>query len=154
MESQILSVRSYKGNHMLSFPALLEAQSDGGFCVTFRDIPEAITQGDNLEDAKKEAINALITAIEFHFEDNRKVPEPSAPKEGEILISLPPSVEAKVMLLNLMLQEHKRPVDLARALHVKPQIVTRIMDVHHATKIDTLAAAFQAFGRQLDIRVI
>ncbi len=46
------------------------------------------------------------------------------------------------------------PVDLARTMHVKPQEITRIMNLHHATKIDTLAAAFGALGRQLDIRVV
>ena len=139
---------------MLNYPARFELQPDGGYCVTLRDIPEAITQGDTLEEAQSEAVGALVTAMEFYFEDNRPVPQPSAVQDGEVLVTLPASVEAKVLLLNLMLQEHKRPVDLARALHVKPQVVTRIMDVHHATKIDTLAAAFQAMGRQLELRVV
>lgn len=139
---------------MFNYPAKFTPEVDGGYSVTFRDIPEAITQGDTLEEAQAEAVNALVTAMEFYFEDNRPVPEPSKARRGEALVQLPPSVATKVMLLNLMLQERKRPVDLARTMHVKPQEITRIMNLHHATKIDTLAAAFGALGRQLDIRVV
>lgn len=43
--------------------------------------------------------------------------------------------------------------DLARATGVKPQEVTRILELHHATKIDTLADAFDALGYRLDLKV-
>ena len=36
---------------------------------------------------------------------------------------------------------------LARALDASPQTVTRIVDLRHATKIDTLAEAFRAIGK-------
>lgn len=36
---------------------------------------------------------------------------------------------------------------------MKPQEVTRIVDAHHATKIDTLADAFVALGRRLELRM-
>ncbi|WP_374258316.1 type II toxin-antitoxin system HicB family antitoxin [Aquabacterium sp.] len=138
---------------MLNYPARIEADPSGGFVVTFRDIPEALTQGYSLEEAKAAAIDALVTAMDFYFEDARQVPPPSKAKAKEVLISLPTSVATKVLLLNTLIQEKKRPVDLAKAMHVKPQEVTRLLDLHHTTKIDTLAAAFHALGRNLDIRV-
>jgi antitoxin HicB len=36
---------------MLRYPARLKPAKEGGFVVTFRDIPEAITQGESVEDA-------------------------------------------------------------------------------------------------------
>jgi antitoxin HicB len=36
---------------------------------------------------------------------------------------------------------------------VRPQEITRILDLHHATKIDTLAIAFRALGYRLDFKV-
>ncbi|MGO4396344.1 hypothetical protein AB4Z46_33860 [Variovorax sp. M-6] len=42
---------------------------------------------------------------------------------------------------------------MARATGVKPQEVTRILELHHATKIDTLADAFDALGYRLDLKV-
>lgn len=138
---------------MLNYPAKFAPEADGGYTVTFRDIPQAITQGDTLEDAKAAAVDALITAMDFYFEDGRTVPMPSKARKGEQPVSMPASVATKVLLLNAMLEDHKRPVDLARAMNVKPQEVTRIMNVHHATKIDTLAQAFAALGKRLEIKV-
>ena len=36
---------------------------------------------------------------------------------------------------------------------IKPQEVNRIVDLEHATKIDTLAAAFKVLGRELELTV-
>ncbi len=33
------------------FPAVLESQQEGGFVVTFSDVPEAITQGEDGDEA-------------------------------------------------------------------------------------------------------
>jgi antitoxin HicB len=47
-----------------SFPVTLKTDEvDGGFTVTFRDLPEAITQGENIEDAFNEATDCLEEAI-------------------------------------------------------------------------------------------
>lgn len=138
---------------MLQYPVRFVAEDDGGFSVTFRDIPEAITQGDDLEDARAQAVEALITAMDFYIEDGRSVPRPSKAQRGEELVELPLSVAAKVQLLNAMVEKKVRPVELARAMHIRPQEVTRIMDMHHATKIDTLASAFHALGKRLDFQV-
>jgi antitoxin HicB len=39
-------------------------------------------------------------------------------------------------------------------LQVTPQEVTRLIDVHHATKIDGIASALKALGKTLDIRAV
>jgi antitoxin HicB len=136
----------------MKYPARFIPGDEGRVIVEFRDIPEAITQGDDEADALKEAAGALATAMEFYFEDRRPVPPPSAPEEGERLIALPVSVSAKVLLLNRMLADRVRPADLARMLGVKPQEITRLTDLTHNTKIDTLAAALDAMGYELTIR--
>lgn len=133
----------------MEFPARFQAEPDGGYCVTFRDIPEAITQGDTLEEAREMARDALLTAMDFYFDDQRQVPAPSAAEDGEELVGLPASAAAKVLLLNAMLARNVRPVDLARAMKVTPQEVTRITDLHHTTKIDKLQDALEAMGMRL-----
>lgn len=133
---------------MLMYPA--RVRPDGkGFMVTFRDIPEALTAGDTHEEAIEMAADALATAMDFYFEDKRQVPQPSASKRGEVLIALPASLSAKVLLLNQMLKDKVTPAELARKLHTTPQAVNRIVDLHHATKIDTIAAALDALGKRL-----
>ena len=47
-----------------SFPAKFTPdESDGGFVVTFQDLPEAITQGDSMEQALAEAADCLEEAM-------------------------------------------------------------------------------------------
>lgn len=137
----------------MKYPATFTPAEKGGFIVTFRDIPEAITQGDSEAEATEMAADALLTAMDFYFEDRRPVPPPSAPAGDERLIELPPSVSAKVLLLNEMLAQNTRPADLARLMGLKPQEINRIINLEHPTKIDTVAAAFKALGRNLDLVV-
>ncbi len=39
-------------------------KKDGGYVVTFRDIPEAITQGETTDECLEEAAGALQVALE------------------------------------------------------------------------------------------
>ncbi|MBM4181504.1 MAG: type II toxin-antitoxin system HicB family antitoxin [Betaproteobacteria bacterium] len=72
-----------------AYPVTLAAdEKDGGFVVTCRDLPEAITQGDTLEDAIEAAEGALEAAIEMRIEDGLDIPLPSKANEGEYLVSL------------------------------------------------------------------
>jgi len=139
---------------MLRYPAKFKPAKEGGFVVTFRDIPEGITQGESVEDAMIQARDALETALDFYFDDRREVPAPSKARRGERLIELPASLSAKVLLLNEMVRQRVRPADLARRLHTTPQEITRLTDVRHRTRIDSIAAALQALGKRLELRVV
>ena len=124
-----------------------------GFVVTFRDIPEAITQGDTESEALDMARDVLMSSMDFYFEDKRPVPPPSAPLPGERLIPLPLSVASKVLLLNEMLAQEVGPSELARRMNSLPQYVNRIIDLRHATKIDTIEQAMAALGKRLELLV-
>lgn len=69
------------------YPARFE-RCASGFVVTFRDVPEAITQGCSESEALSMAADALSTAVEFYREDGRPVPPPSAQRRDERLIPL------------------------------------------------------------------
>ena len=135
---------------MLSYPARVAPDGDG-FMVSFPDIPEALTGAATRAQALELAADALTTAMDFYFEDRRPVPAPSAPKRGQVMIDLPPSVGAKVLLLNEMIAQGTRPADLARRMNLRPQEVNRLTNLHHATKIDTIAQALKTLGRRLEM---
>jgi antitoxin HicB len=135
------------------YPARFDPDEKGGFVVTFRDIPEAITQGDTEDEAATMAEDVLVSAMDFYFEDRRPVPAPSRPAKGERMVELPTSVAAKVLLLNEMIATGVSNVDLARRMGARPQEVQRIVDLGHATKIDTIAKALLALGKHLEVRV-
>lgn len=139
----------------MKFPANFTRDYEaGGYVVTFRDIPEAITQGDTEEEAHAMASDALLTSMDFYFEEQRPVPMPSKTRRGERLIDLPLSVSAKILLLNEMLAQKVRPVELAKRLGVPRQEINRLIDLRHATKIDRIAAAMFAMGRQFELSVV
>lgn len=99
----------------MHYPAKFEPAEEGGFVVTFRDIPEAITQGDNETEAMTMAEDALLSAMDFYFEDRRPVPLPSKLMHGEQLVTLPPNVAAKVRLLNELLVQQVSASELSTA---------------------------------------
>jgi antitoxin HicB len=136
----------------MRYPARLKSQQEGGYVVTFPDIPEAITQGEDIEDALMHAADALESALDFYFEDRRPVPLPSKPKRGQAIVELPPSVAAKVLLLNEMLRQKVKPAELARRLGTTPQEVNRLTNLRHATKIDRVDSALRALGKRLIVK--
>lgn len=133
----------------------IELKRDGKFfLVTFPDIPEALTQGKNLDDARLAAGDALESALDFYFEQTRAVPLPSRVKRGGEFVELPASLSAKVLLLNEMIGQKVRPAELARRLKTTPQEVNRLTNLHHTSKIDGIAGAIKALGKTLEIRVV
>jgi antitoxin HicB len=135
------------------YPARFKPAPEGGFVATFRDIPEAITQGDTEDETLVMAEDALVTAMDFYFEDRRAVPAPSKARRGERLVELPTSVAAKVLLLNEMIAAGVSNADLARRMGTRQQEVQRIVNLAHATKIDTIARALGALGKHLEVRL-
>jgi antitoxin HicB len=133
----------------------MQIEPDGRFfLVTFPDIPVAITLGETLSQARVVAQDALETALEFYFESPRAVPGPSPVQPGQEFVELPASFAAKILLLNEMIHQRVRPVDLARLLKTTPQVVNRLTDLRHATKIDGIANAMKALGKTLEIRAV
>lgn len=136
---------------MQGYPVHL--RKDGKFItVSFPDIPEAHTFGDNREHALAMAKEALEVAMEFYFDDQRPVPQPSRPRRGQPVVSLSPSVAAKVLLLNEMLRQKVRPSELARRIGTTKQEVNRLTNLRHPTKIDRIDAALQALGKRLIVK--
>ena len=84
----------------------VELRQDGKFVmVTFPDIPEAHTQGDSINDALAMAPDALMTALDFYFETDRKIPAPSTPKKRQHAVALPSSVAARVLKWNAAIKD-------------------------------------------------
>lgn len=117
--------------------------------VTFPDFPEAITQGEDLEDALRHGADVLESALDWYMKEGKAIPAPSKLKRGQHLVDLPPSVSAKVLLLNEMRRQKVRPAELARRIGTTPQEVNRLTNLRHTTRIDRVDAAMRALGKRL-----
>ena len=62
------------------YPALFETCKEGGYTVTFPDLPGCISEGDTLEEALEMAKEALALYLYNLEEDNEPIPKPSLPQ--------------------------------------------------------------------------
>lgn len=70
---------------IIQFPVNLKPAEEGGYIVTFPDVPEAITQGDNEVEALMAARDALETALEMYVSAREDLPTPSDPRGGTVV---------------------------------------------------------------------
>lgn len=133
----------------------IKIKQDGKhFLVRFPDVPEVKAQGDSLEAAHEAACDALVEAFEGYLEQWREIPEPSRVKRGREFVELAPSLVGKLLLVNEMVRQRVRPVELARRMEVTKQEVSRLTDLRHSTKIDGIAEALKVLGKRLEITVV
>lgn len=71
---------------VMKFPARLELAEEGGYVVTFRDVPEAVTQGETEEESLEMAADVLVSAMTFYTEAGKPLPLPSKARKGERLV--------------------------------------------------------------------
>ena len=136
------------------YPALLTAdEKDGGFVVTFRDLPEAITQGDSLEQALNEAADCLEESIAVRIDDKLEIPQPSQPKNGEHLVAVPAQTALKAALYLAMSEKGMSKVELASILNIHGKEVRRILSPHHATKLSTMERTLAVLGQRVELQI-
>ena len=60
------------------YPAVFHrAEEGGGYWITFPDIPECITEGDNMEEAYNMAVDALGLALTDRIKEKQDLPKAS-----------------------------------------------------------------------------
>lgn len=140
---------------MLYYPAKIEPMKEGGVTITFRDFPEVMakTKGDTREDVIHTASNALKSAIYPYMETRRLVPRSSTSFVGEACIGLPPSMEAKILLANGLVESGMSNKKLARLMGVRTKDVSRLMARGRIPNIDMIDSAFSSLDLGLTLQV-
>jgi antitoxin HicB len=119
--------------------------------VTFRDWPEAITQGDTREAALSEAADCLEEAVAARIADEREIPLPSSTLAGEYGVSVPIQMALKAALYLAMREAAVDKSELARRLGVHENETRRLLDPRHPSKAEALERALSAIGRRLTV---
>lgn len=65
----------------LFYPALFHKAEEGGFWVSFPDIPECLTQGDDIAQAYEMSVDALGLALTSREEEKQPFPAISDPTQ-------------------------------------------------------------------------
>ena len=138
---------------MLDYPVNLEVQAEGGYVVIFPDVPEAITQGEDEDEALLYAVDALETALSFYVDSRKPLPSPSKPKRGQRTVR-PSALEgAKLGVYQAMTSQGVKKSELARRLGWHMPQVDRLFNLHHASRLDQIEAAARVLGCRLEVTV-
>lgn len=142
---------------MFQYPVTLTLASqfdpkDKGYVVSFSDVPEANTQGDDRADALRMASEALELALSFYVEKGQPLPKPSA-RRGKPLVA--PSLVGcmKLGIYEAMRAQKVRKTDLAKKLGWHRPQVDRLLDLSHESRIDQLEAAYKVLGKKVSLEL-
>ena len=138
---------------MRAYPACLTPDPDGGFTVTFRNVPEAITEGDTREEALLRAEDALESALAMYVAGNEPLPSASPADPGEVMVPLSALGMAKTALYEAMREQSVGRAELARRLRWHLPQVARALDLRHASRMEQIEAALAALGLRLIVDV-
>lgn len=136
----------------LHYPARLQRES-GGYAVSFPDLPEALTCGDNLADALTQASDCLGEALAARMHDREDIPAPSTARRRTRLIAVPLDLAPKLAVYMAMRAAGINNSELARRMGVRETIVRRILDPKNATRLETIELALARLGKTATLTV-
>lgn len=135
----------------MRYAVKLARDDNGTILVTVPDLPEAITFGDDRDDALVRAADAIETAIMGIIAARENIPPPKG--KGREYIALPALTCAKIELYNAMRKSKIGKAALAKRLGVALPQIDRLLDLRHQSRLDALERALDALGRSLTIVV-
>ena len=133
------------------YPCILTPENEGGFFISFPDVPEALTGGDDRTEALAMAEDALATALGMYVKEREDIPVPSALVPGQEVVAVPPIVAAKLALYTAMRRQGVTKVALAERLGLSESAVRKLCDPDHRSHISSVENALRAVGRSLVI---
>jgi antitoxin HicB len=142
-------------NHEFAYPVnLTPDETDGGFVVTFPDVPEAITQGDDVEDSLTQAADALEEAIAGRIRRGDSIPEPSKAGANQPVVLVPALTAAKAALYLALREAGISKSELAERLGCDEKEVRRLLDPKHLSKLPRIQKALAALGKRIAVRLV
>lgn len=136
---------------VLSYPATIESGDDEGFVVSFRDVPEAISQGETREEALAEASDALGLALLQYPGLGRPIPPASPARTDEQLVAPDATDSLKIAVLDAFRASGLSKSEFARRIGKGETEARRILDPMHRTKIGTIDEVLATLGRRIVI---
>jgi antitoxin HicB len=125
----------------------------GTIVVSFPDVPEAITEGRGVADARAQGQEALGLALLSYPARKLPLPKPRARGANLVPIAVEADIAAKLALLDAVRERGITQRAFARLIGKDEREARRILDPMHATKLATLTEALQKLGHRLIIAV-
>ncbi|HSW93427.1 MAG TPA: type II toxin-antitoxin system HicB family antitoxin [Gammaproteobacteria bacterium] len=140
-------------NNQFRYPVKLTKQKEGGYLVQFPDLPEAITQGDDMEDSLNQAMDCLEEAIAYRITNRLEIPAPSQKKRSKY-VSLPTTFAVKLALYLAMKESRTTNMSLALKLDCDEKEIRRLLDPHYPSKLPRIEQALNQLGKRLQVEIV
>ena len=137
---------------MVKYPGIVHNDSDG-LWIEFPDLPISGTQGEDMDDLIRMAVDCISGYFEILLQEGEDIPEPSRP-EGENIIYIEPYPEIAIplMIKELRKQQNITQSEVAERIGVKYQTYQQVENLKkfNAT-IKTLNKIAKALGKRLRV---
>ena len=124
----------------------------GGILVRFSDLPEALTEGTDEDDALEQAADCLEEAIAGRMRRGDEIPAPRL-RRGQRRIAVPAPMAAKAALYVAIREAGMTKSELAARLGCHEKEVRRLLDPRHPSKLPRLQQALAQLGKRLVVEM-
>ncbi len=139
---------------MVQYPVIMTKDGDE-VSVSFPDIPQIHTFGDDEQEALTRAVDALETYYMGAIANRSAIPDaPTRKRRGRWMITLPALSKAKIELYKQMRAAKVGKAELAKRLNCHLVQVDRLLDLNHASRFDHIEQALLALGKRLTISLV
>ena len=128
----------------------LEPEENGWWLVRFPAVPEALTEGETEEEARANALDCLLTALEGYVRQGMTLPR-DAEGGGSNRIVLPSLVTAKLAVYETMRSLGWSKARLSKELDVPENTVRRLLDLRHSSHLKAIDEAMATMKAELQI---
>ena len=129
----------------------LGRQENGWWLVRFPGIPEALTEGETQEEARANAVDCVIAALEGYMKAGRPLPRDGAGHTGRDRAVLPSLVTAKLAVYETMRARGWSKLKLAKELGMPENSVRRLLDLRHSSHLWIIDQALARMNAELSI---
>ncbi|MBV8183066.1 MAG: hypothetical protein JO137_10010 [Hyphomicrobiales bacterium] len=129
----------------------LERQDNGWWLVRFQGIPEALTEGETQEEARAQALDCVIAALEGYMKGGKALPRQGVGHFGRDRAVLPSLVTAKLAVYEIMRERGWSKLKLAKQLGMPENSVRRLLDLRHSSHMWIIDEALAKMNAELSI---
>jgi antitoxin HicB len=129
---------------MFDYPYKTERDGDG-WRIWFPDIPGVNTDADTEEEIPQRAHDALVTMLAEFVRTRCELPAPTYDQNLR-RVNVGRIVDFKLMLHQGMVWNRITQAQLAQRLGTSPQLVSRLLNLDHTSRLEQLEAAMDAIN--------
>lgn len=129
----------------------LERQDNGRWLLRFPGIPEALTEGETEQEARANAVDCVLAALEGYMKAGKALPRQGAGHSGQNRAILPSLVTAKLAVYETMRNHGWSKLKLAKELGMPENSVRRLLDLRHSSHMWVIDEALAKMNAELAI---